>query len=77
MAARRQSLARAPVRAAVWGANAVHMGRTLAWLVGTEIRSANTPVPELNSALRLADRDPLLTDEVSGSRVARRIALGR
>lgn len=46
-AARRGPAARPMVRAAVWGANAVHMGRTLAWLNGMTIRSAGTPVPEL------------------------------
>jgi len=46
-AARRGPPARPMVRAAVWGANAVHLGRTLAWLNGMVIRSAGTPVPEL------------------------------
>ena len=78
MAARRQPLTAPPVRAAVWGANAVHLGSTLAWLGGTEIRSAGTPVPELVEWLNDLQPDTLgayssvlgrLADEAIGGRL--------
>ena len=78
MAARRQPLATLPVRAAVWGANAVHLGSTLAWLWGTQIRSAGTPVPELVEWLNDLQPDSLgayssvlgrLADEAIGGRL--------
>ena len=58
-AARREPLARPMVRTVVWGANAVHLGRTLAWLNGMTIRSAGTPVAELVAWLNALQPDLL------------------
>ncbi|GAC1373968.1 MAG: phenylacetate--CoA ligase family protein [Acidimicrobiales bacterium] len=46
-AAQRQPVNRPPVRAGIYGVNAMHLGATLAWLTDGNIRSAGTPVPEL------------------------------
>jgi phenylacetate-coenzyme A ligase PaaK-like adenylate-forming protein len=46
-------------RAAVFGANPVHLSSTLAWLRGTEIRSASTPIAELVEWLNELQPDAL------------------
>ncbi|GAC1602391.1 MAG: phenylacetate--CoA ligase family protein [Acidimicrobiales bacterium] len=58
-AARRQATGRPLVRASVWGVSGMHVGAALAWLTGSEIRSAGTPVPELVTWLNHLQPDVL------------------
>jgi len=76
-AAHRRPLSGTPVRAAVWGANAVHLGSTLAWLMGNEIRSAGTPIPDLVEWLNELQPDMLGAYSSVLSRLADEAIAGR
>ena len=58
-ARRRSNAADQLRRAVVFGGNPVHLSYTLAWLVGTEIRSAGTPLAELVEWLNELQPDSL------------------